>query len=128
MAVQSFAPPTSSHANITVAKNTTFADAVQFDDEDDTTWDFNDKTFRMGLKGNYEQAAETVAFTSEAAEIVVLDATLRILGFNVPPATLEAALVPGVYLYDLFMTDTNTAVKTQLMYGEFRYAEAVTEG
>jgi hypothetical protein len=121
-------PPTSAHADITVAKNTTFSDAVQFDDADDTTWDFLNKTFRMGLKGNYEQDDETVAFTSAAAEIVVLDPALRILGFNVPHATLAAVLVPGCYVYDLLMTDTDTAVVTQLMYGEFHYAEAVTTG
>jgi hypothetical protein len=122
------ASPTSSHANIIVAKNTTFSDSIRFDDPDDTSWDFINKTFRMGLKGNFEQDEETVAFTSAASEIVVLDAITRILGFNVPQATMEAALVPGVYLYDLIMTDTITAVRTQLMHGEFHFAEAVTEG
>jgi len=122
------ASPTSVPANITVAKNTTFSDAVMFDDPNDTSWDLNNKTFRMGLKGNYEQDNETLAFTSAAAEIVVYDAALRILGFNVPPVTMENALVPGCYFYDLIMTDTNTAVRTQLMHGEFRYADAVTEG
>jgi len=125
---QNFAPPSSAHCNITVAKNTTFSDAVQFILDDGSTWDFNNKTFRMGLKGNYEQSPEQLEFTSDAAEIVVADAAQRILYFNVPPATLQAALVPGVYLYDLVMTDTVTAVRTQIMYGEFRYAEAVTVG
>ena len=122
------APPTSSNVNFTVAKNTTFSDALRFDDPTDTSWSFVNKTFRMGIKGNYEQSPEILAFTSEAAEIVIIDTTTRILAFNVPPATLAAALVPGVYLYDLRMTDTDTAVRTQLMHGEFRYAEAVTEG
>lgn len=124
-------PPTSEHINFTVAEDTTFSDAVQFVDRDgnvDTTWDLNNKTFRMGIKGNFEQSAEVLTFTSEASEIVVLDPTLRVLGFNVPHTALEAALVPGVYLYDLRMTDTNTAVRTQLLHGEFRYAQAVTEG
>jgi len=122
------APPSSAHANFTVAKNTTFSDAIQFFLDAGNTWDFNNKTFRMGLKGNYEQSPEVLVFTSAASEIVVADAVLRVLYFNVPPATLQAVLVPGVYLYDLAMTDTITAVVTQIMYGEFRYAEAVTEG
>lgn len=119
--------PTSANVNITVAKNTTFSDALRFGEEDDTTWSFTNKTFRMGLKGNYEQDDETIAFTSGASEIVVVDTAMRILAFNVPHATLQAALVPGVYVYDLLMTDTDTAVVTQLMHGEFHYAEAVTE-
>ena len=121
------ASPTSAPSNFTVAKNTTFSDSVQFDDPDDTGWNLVNKTFRMGLKGNFEQAAETIAFTSAASEIVILDSTTRIIGFNVPHATLAAALVRGTYLYDLLMTDTVTAVVTQLMHGEFHYAEAVTE-
>jgi hypothetical protein len=120
--------PTSAHVNVIVAKNTTFSDAIQFDSSDDTTWDFLNKTFRLGIKGNFEQDDEVLAFTSNAAEIVVADPTLRVLYFNVPPATMQAALVPGCYVYDMLMTDTVTAVITQLMHGEFHYAEAVTEG
>lgn len=122
------ASPTSVPANITVAKNTTFSDAIMFDDPNDTSWNLVNKTFRMGLKGNYEQDVETVAFTSQAAEIVIYDTTTRVIGFNVPPATLENTLVPGVYVYDLIMTDTDTAVQTQMMHGTFHYADAVTEG
>lgn len=121
-------PPTSANVNITVAKNTTFSDALQFGDADDTTWSFVNKTFHMGLKGNIEQDDEVLVFTSAASEIVVDDTALRILHFNVPPATLLAALVPGEYVYDLIMTDTDTAVVTQLMHGEFNFADAVSEG
>jgi hypothetical protein len=120
--------PTSAHVNITVAKNSTFADAVRFGDEDDTTWTFSNKSFRMGIKGNFEQDAEIIAFTSAAAEIVVADAATRVIYFNVPHTTLQNALVPGVYLYDLIMIDDTTTVRTQLMHGEFHFAEAVTEG
>lgn len=119
--------PTSANVNIIVAKNTTFSDALQFDAEEDVTWNFENKTFRMGLKGNFEQDDEVIAFTSDASEIVVADAASRVLYFNVPHTTLAAALVPGMYLYDLIMVDTTTAVRTQLMHGEFHYAEAVTE-
>jgi hypothetical protein len=82
----------------------------------------------MGIKGNFEQSPEVIAFTSAAGEIVVADAAERVLYFNVPPATLQAVLVPGVYLYDLRMIDTDTAVRTQLLHGEFIFVDAVTEG
>jgi hypothetical protein len=122
------APPSSAHANFTVAKNTTFSDAIQFGEDGDTSWSFTNKTFRMGIKGNFEQSPEVIAFTSAAGEIVVADAAERVLYFNVPPATLQAVLVPGVYLYDLRMIDTDTAVRTQLLHGEFIFVDAVTEG
>lgn len=119
-------PPTSAHVNITVAKNTTFSDAMQFGDEDDDTWNFENKTFRMALKGNLEQDDEVIAFTTAASEIVVDDTALRVLHFNVLPATLAAALIPGnYYFYTLLMSDTVTAVVTQLMHGVFNYADAV---
>jgi hypothetical protein len=111
-----------------VAKNTTFSDAIRFDDPDDTTWSFLNKSFRMGIKGNFEQDAEVIAFTSAAGQIVVADAATRVLYFNVPHTTLELVLVPGVYLCDLIMTDDTTGVRTQLLHGEFHFAEAVTEG
>jgi outer membrane usher protein FimD/PapC len=82
----------------------------------------------MGLKGNFEQDDETVAFSSGAAEIVVADAALRVIYFNVSISTLNAFLVPGVYLYDFIMTDDTTGVRTQLMHGEFQFAEAVSKG
>jgi hypothetical protein len=121
------ASPTSAPVNFTIAKNTTFSDSLRFDDPDDTSWSFVNKTFRMGLKGNYEQDDETLVFTSAASEIVVLDTTTRILAFNVPHTTMEAALVPGCYFYDLIMTDTDTAIRTQLIHGKFHYADGITE-
>jgi hypothetical protein len=121
------ASDTSAPVNFTVAKNTTFSDSVRFDYPTDTSWNLLNKTFRMGLKGNFEQDDETLAFTSAASEIVILDTTTRVIAFNVPHATMAAALVPGVYVYDLIMTDTSTAAQTQLMHGNFIYADAVTE-
>jgi hypothetical protein len=120
--------PTSANVNIIVAKNTTFSDAFQFGSTADTTWTFSNKSFRMGLKGNFEQDNDTIVFTSDNAQIVVADAALRVIYFNVPHTTLQISLVPGIYLYDFIMIDDTTDVRTQLMHGEFQFAEAVTEG
>lgn len=120
-------PPTSAHVDITVAKNTTFSDAYQFDDPTVLTWDLNGKTFRLDIKGNFEQSPALLSITSGASQIIVDDPVLRILHFNVPEATMQAVLVPGCYIYDLIMTDA-AAVRTQLMHGEFVFAEGVTGG
>lgn len=119
-------PPTSAHVDITVAKNASFAEAFQFDDATVTTWDFNSKTFRLDIKGNFEQAAALISITSPA-QITVDDAVLRIITINVPDSDLQAVLVPGCYVYDLIMTDSGS-VRTQLMHGEFFFAQAVTGG
>lgn len=118
-------PPSSARVKIVQAKNATFSEAYQFDDETVTQWDFLSKTFSMSIKGNYEQAAALLTLTSGAGQIVVDDTTKRILHFNVPMATLQAALVPGSYIYDLIMTDA-ASVRTQLMHGEFVFTDAIT--
>lgn len=120
-------PPTSAHVDITVAKNASFAEAFQFDEATVTTWDFNSKTFRLDIKGNFEQTSALISITSGASQITVDDAVLRILTINVPDTDMQAALVPGCYVYDLIMTDAGD-VRTQLMHGDFFFAQAVTGG
>lgn len=120
-------PPSSSHVKIVTAYNASFQEAYQFDDADDTSWNFSNKTFRMDIKGNYEQDVALLSFTSGAAEIVVDDVTLRILHFNVPEATIQAAVPPGSYVYDLIMTDSGN-VRVPLMHGEFILTQGVTGG
>lgn len=119
-------PPTSAEVDISVSNNESFNEAFQFDDETVTYWDFNDKTFRMDIKGNFEQLTPLLSITSPT-QITVDDATLRIIHFNVPDTDLLAALVPGSYVYDLIMTDAGD-VKTQLMHGVFNFAIGVTGG
>lgn len=117
-------PPTSANVDISVANNSSFNEAFQFDLETVTSWDFVDKTFQMGIKGNFEQDAALITFVS-GAQITVDDTALRIIHFNVDDVTLRAALVPGTYVYDLIMTD-NVNVRTQLMHGYFNFAQGVT--
>lgn len=119
-------PPSSAHVKIVTANNASFADAFQFDDADDTSWNFSSKTFRMDVKGNPEQDAALISFTSGAAQIVVDDVTLRILHFNVADTVLRAALVPGSYFFDLIMVDSITTVRTALMHGEFVLTDGIT--
>lgn len=119
-------PPSSARVKIVTAINASFQEAYQFDDPAVTQWDFVGKTFRMDVKGNYEQLLPTVSFTSGAGEIVVDNTALRILHFNVPEATIQAAMPPGRYVFDLVMIDGS--VRMQLMHGEFVVTDGVTGG
>lgn len=123
--MQRIHPPTSSAVRIVTSNNQTFQEAYQFDDATVTQWNFTSKTFRMDIKGDYEDASALLSITSGAGQIVIDDTTLRILHFNVSDTTLNAALVPGTYVYDLVMTDI-ASVKTQLMHGEFVFEDGVT--
>ncbi len=127
MTCQVLSPPSSANVRIVTAVNATFQDAFQFDDEDVTSWDFNNKTFTMGIKRDFEDAAQLISLTSVDGTIVVDDALARILHFNVPPVVLAAAqIVVGDYIYDLLMTDFITAVVTPIMHGDFIMTDGVT--
>lgn len=118
-------PPSSAEVTIVTAVNATFQEAFQFDDEDDVSWDFNNKLFAMSLKNTYEDAAALVTFSG--GQIVVDDNTRRILHFNVPRETLAAAgVIPGCYYHDLLMTDGVNAVVTPLMHGDFIVTDGIT--
>ena len=120
-------PPTSAFVKIVAAKTASLVDAFQFDDPLVTTWTFTNKTFRLDIKGNYEQDTPLLSLTSGAGQIVVDDVTTRILHLNVEDTVVQAALVPGCYVYDLVMTDDSVPpVRTQLMHGTFVFADAIT--
>lgn len=118
-------PPTAAPVDIVTADNASFADAFQFGDSTDTSWDFNTKTFRLDVKGNPEDITFLLSIVSGAGAIVVDNPVLRVLHFNVPFATLVAALSPGVYVYDFIMTDA-ASVRTILMQGSFTLTHGIT--
>lgn len=133
------APPTSANVMIIAANNTTMQDAIQFDGPPGITgitggtgpyWTFDNKEFRLDIKGNREVDTPLLSLTSEAGEIVVDSTTLRVLHFNVSEATLQAALPPGKYVYDFIMIDKTVTpnVRIPLMHGEFVLTNGVTGG
>lgn len=132
-------PPTSANCMIIVANNTTMQDAIQFDGPPGITgvtggtgpyWNFENKTFRLDIKGDPEVNTPLLSLTSAAGEIVVDSVTLRVLHFNVPEATLQASLAPGRYVYDFIMIDTSVTpnVRIPLMHGEFILTNGITGG
>lgn len=136
---------TAARVDIVVANNVTWQDPIQFDpptdndaddpqtndlDADDTVpaWTFVGQNFRLDIKGNREGPV-LLSITSGAGQIVVDDAVNRILHFNVPEATLNAALLPGKYIYDFIMFDNSSPpIRIMLMQGKFTLTLGITGG
>lgn len=131
--------PNSSSARVDIITpdNATLYDAFQFDHYGFTgatgctgpQWNMVGQNFRLDIKANDEAAATLLSLTSVAGEIVVDDETNRILHFNVPEATLTAALIPGEYVYDFIMYSNDVpAIRVPLMHGKFVLTHGVTGG
>lgn len=138
---------TAARVDFVVSDNATWLDPVQFDppldsdaddpstqgdsDADDTlpTWGFQGQNFRLDIKGSREDSLPLLSITSGVGQIVVDDVVNRILHFNVPESILNAALVPGEYVYDLIMFDNSAPpVRIALAYGKFTFTHGVTGG
>jgi hypothetical protein len=114
--------------DMVVPNNVTWQDAFQFDDEDDTSWNFTGQSFIMEIKGDPNDTAPLLELTSAAGEIVVDSETLRVLHLNVPYTAIRAALPVGEYVYDFVMFDASpTPVRVLLMYGDICVQNGITE-
>ena len=125
-------PSSSAKVDLIAANNATFADALQFDPPQTgvtgPAWSLTGQNFRMDVRPNHETAA-LASFTSGAGQIVVDDAAQRILHFNVPESVIQAALIPGEYIYDLIMYDGSTpVVRIQIAHGKFVVTDGITGG
>lgn len=119
----------SARVRFIIPDNATWADALQFGTDGDTTWSFTGQNFRMDIKGDREDTAALLSLTSGAGEIVVDDADTRVLHFDVPEATIQAALVPGCYLYDFVMIDDgDSTIRVTLMHGTIEVVHGITGG
>lgn len=125
-------PVSSARVDLVAASNATFTDALQFDPPvagvTGPAWSLSGQKFRMDVRPNYEQAS-LVSFTSDAGQIIVDDATQRIIHFNVPESVIQGALIPGTYIYDLIMYNTATPpIRVALLHGKFVVTDGVTGG
>lgn len=130
--------PTSARVDIATPNNATFQDAIQFDPPPGITgvtggtgpyWTFDSKKFRLDIKPDVNSATPLLSLTSDAGQIVVDSTTLRVIHFNVPEATLQAAMPPGTYIYDFIMYDTSVpANRVPLMHGWFTLGDGITGG
>lgn len=132
--------PSSSNVTIIAQNNATLQDAFQFDPAPGLTgvtggtgpyWNFDNKSFRMDIRGTPELSAPLLlSLTSAAGQIVMDSTTLRVLHLNVPESVIQAALVPGKYYYDFIMIDNSVspANRVPLMHGEFCLGDGITGG
>jgi hypothetical protein len=117
---------TSAHVDLAIDNNGTWSDAFQFGDDDDRTWTLNGQSFALDVQLNYFDAVPKLSITSGAGEIVIADPIQRVVYFNVPPASIQASLKPGMYVYDLIMIDGATSVRVPLMHGTVEVTQGVT--
>lgn len=125
------ASASSAHVDLVVPNNATFQAPLQFDPPvsgvTGPAWSFTGQKFRLDVKPNYEEPY-LLSITSDAGQIVVDDEVERVLHFNVPDTVIQAALIPGCYIYDLIMFDTAVPpVRIQIAHGAFIVTDGVTE-
>ena len=102
-------------------------DAFQFGTPGDTTWTLTGQKFEMDVQLNYYDATPKLSLTSTAGKIVIDDVIQRVIHLNVDPATLQGALQPGTYVYDLVMLDASVPpVRVPLMHGDVCVSQGVT--
>src|SRR5262245_43394581 len=116
---------TSAPVDLAVDNNGSWSDAFQFGDPDDTTWTLSGCTFELDVQRNAYDAVPLLSLSTGNGRIVTADVTKRVIYFDVDAADLQAALTPGVYVYDLVMIDAY-GVRTPFMHGYLEVAQGVT--
>jgi hypothetical protein len=116
---------TSARELLTISNNVTWSDAYQFDDPTDTTWNLNGCSFELDVQRNPFDAVPLLQLSTANGRIIIDDTVQRVIHFNVPAADIQAALDPGVYVYDLVMIDA-FGVRWALMHGTVGVGQGVT--
>jgi hypothetical protein len=118
---------TSAHVDLAIDNNATWQDAFQFGTPTDFTWNMVGQKFEMDVQRTRYDPAPLLHMDSLGGKIVLDDPYQRVIHFNVDPATLQGALSPGVYVYDLIMLDGSVPpVRTLLMHGKVGIGQGVT--
>ena len=109
-----------------IDNNGTWSDAFQFGDVGDLTWNLIGWSFEMDVKRSRYDLNPLLSLDSTAGTIVVADPIQRVVYLDVPPASIQAALAPGEYVYDFVGIDPN-ANRVPLMHGEVEVTQGVTQ-
>lgn len=118
---------TSAETNIIIGNNVTWQDAFQFGQPGDFTWQLQ-PNWEMEIKLDRFQTTSFLNPSTANGQIVVDDINQRVIHLNVAPATIQAALQPGVYCYDLVMFDGSTPpIRTVLMHGLLKVVQGVSQ-
>jgi len=118
---------TSAEVNIVIGNGATWQDAFQFGQPGDFTWQltFN---WECEIKLDRYQTTPLLNPSTVNGQIIVDDINQRVIHFNVGPAIIQAALQPGIYVYDLIMFDNSTpAIRTVLMHGKLKVVQGVSQ-
>lgn len=116
----------SARVDLEVGNNATWADAFQYDDEDDTSWTLTGQSFVMEVKRSQYDADPLFTLSTGNGRIVVDDVDLRVLHLNAVDTDFSAVLPVGEYRYDLIMVDDNDGSRVQLQHGEVEIIQGVT--
>jgi len=117
----------SAYLELVIANNSSWRDAFQFGDADDTTWNLTGQNFVMDVKATEEDEDALFSLSTGNGRIVVDSETLRVIHFNCTADEVHDALNPGTYVYDLVMYDNSVPViRTALMHGHVTVRQGIT--
>ncbi len=121
---------TAARVDMVISNNATWEDAFQFGTVGDTSWDFNNKSFAMDVKGTRDDPTALLSLNDAAETIVVDDPVGRVLHLNVDDSSILSALAITEncepYVYDLIMIDNSDNSRTVLMSGKVSVEQGVT--
>ncbi len=116
---------TAAHVDLCIGNNGTWMDAFQFGQPDDFTWTLDGQTFELDVQLSPYDLTPLLHLDSASGKILIDDTVQRVIHFLVPASEIQAALMPGIYVYDLVMIDT-LAVRVPMMYGTLEVKQGVT--
>jgi hypothetical protein len=112
--------------DFTIGNNVWWDDQLQLGDPSDFSWTLSGANFYLSIKNTDDDATPILALTSAAGQIQVVDPINRILGMNVPDATIRNALPEGDYIYDCLMQTISSGQVDGLFYGKIHVEQGIT--
>lgn len=118
---------TSARVDLRIDDNSTWMDAFQFGEPEDTTWTLTGQAFELDVQRTPYDAVPLLHMDTDGGRIVIDDVVQRVIHFNVAPTDIQASLRPGSYVYDLVMLDGSTPpVRVALMHGNLTVVRGIT--
>jgi hypothetical protein len=118
---------TSARVDLRIDDNSTWMDAFQFGEPDDTTWTLTGQSFELDVQLNPYDILPLLHLDTAGGRIIIDDSVQRVIHFNVAPLDIQASLKPGTYIYDLVMVNDSTPpVRVALMHGQLTVSRGIT--
>lgn len=116
---------TSALVDLRIDNNGTWMDAFQFGKPNDLTWSLDGQTFELDVQLTPYDLVPLLHLSTGNGMILVDDTIQRVIHFKVDAALIQAALTPGIYVYDLVMIDASNN-RVPLMHGTLTVVQGVT--